>query len=171
MGYGFPAAIGAKLGCPEKEVFDIAGDGSFQMNIQELATAVINEVAVKVIVLNNGVLGMVRQWQDLFYEKRFSGTTLTRIPDFVKVAEAYGALGLRATKPSELEGVLAEAIASDGPTVVDIIISPDEKVSPMVPAGASLSEIMELVGSSSDEEASPMVSLGASKSEIFELEG
>lgn len=172
MGYGFPAAIGAKLGCPEKEVFDIAGDGSFQMNIQELATAVINEVAVKVIVLNNGVLGMVRQWQDLFYEKRFSNTTLTRIPDFVKVAEAYGAQGLRATKPSELEGVLAEAIASDGPTVVDVIISPDEKVSPMVPAGASLSEIMELVGSSSDENvSSPMFPAGASKGGIFELEG
>jgi acetolactate synthase-1/2/3 large subunit len=119
---------------------------------------------------------MVRQWQDLFYEKRFSGTTLTRIPDLVKVAEAYGALGLRATKPSELEGVLAEAIAADGPTVVDIIISPDEKVSPMVPAGASLSEIMELVGSSSDENVSSsvsMVSEGASKSksEISELEG
>ncbi len=146
MGYGFPAAIGAKMGCPEKEVFDIAGDGSFQMNIQELATAVINEVAVKVIVLNNGVLGMVRQWQDLFYEKRFSNTTLTRVPDFVKVAEAYGALGLRATKPSEVEGVLKEAIASDRATIVDIIISPDEKVSPMVPAGASLSEILELEG-------------------------
>jgi acetolactate synthase-1/2/3 large subunit len=146
MGYGFPAAIGAKMGCPEKEVFDIAGDGSFQMNIQELATAVLNEVAVKVIILNNGVLGMVRQWQDLFYEKRFSNTTLNRVPDFVKVAEAYGALGLRATKPSEVESVLKEAIASDRPTIVDIIISPDEKVSPMVPAGASLSEILELEG-------------------------
>jgi acetolactate synthase-1/2/3 large subunit len=99
-----------------------------------------------VIILNNGVLGMVRQWQDLFYDKRFSNTTLTRVPDFVKVAEAYGALGLRATKPSEVEPVLKEAIASDRPTVVDIIISPDEKVSPMVPAGASLSEILELEG-------------------------
>ncbi len=146
MGYGFPAATGAKMGCPEKEVFDIAGDGSIQMNIQELATAVINDVAVKVIILNNGVLGMVRQLQDLFYEKRFTNTTLGRVPDFVKMAEAYGALGLRATRPSEVEGVLKEAIASDRPTVVDVVISPDEKVSPMVPAGASLSEILELEG-------------------------
>ncbi|MDF0593260.1 acetolactate synthase large subunit [Methanotrichaceae archaeon M04Ac] len=170
MGYGFPAAIGAKLGCPEKEVFDIAGDGSFQMNIQELATAVVNDVAVKVIILNNGVLGMVRQWQDLFYEKRFSNTTLYRVPDFVKVAEAYGALGLRATKPSELEGVLLEAIESEVMTVVDVVISPDEKVSPMVPAGASLSEILEL--ESADPAAqTPRSYAGPSASEILELEG
>jgi len=170
MGYGFPAAIGAKLGCPEKEVFDIAGDGSFQMNIQELATAVVNDVAVKVIILNNGVLGMVRQWQDLFYEKRFSNTTLYRVPDFVKVAEAYGALGLRAEKPSELEGVLLEAIESEVMTVVDVVISPDEKVSPMVPAGASLSEILEL--ESADPAAqTPRSYAGPSVSEILELEG
>jgi acetolactate synthase-1/2/3 large subunit len=170
MGYGFPAAIGAKLGCPEKEVFDIAGDGSFQMNIQELATAVVNEVPVKVIILNNGVLGMVRQWQDLFYEKRFSSTTLHRVPDFVKVAEAYGALGLRATKPSELEGVLKEAIDSEVVTVVDVIISPDEKVSPMVPAGASLSEILELEAAGPSYEAQRSYA-GSSGSEILEMEG
>jgi acetolactate synthase-1/2/3 large subunit len=170
MGYGFPAAIGAKMGCPDKEVFDIAGDGSFQMNIQELATAVVNEVAVKVIVLNNGVLGMVRQWQDLFYEKRFSSTTLHRIPDFVKVAEAYGALGLRAEKPSQLEAVLVEAIESEVMTVVDIIISPDEKVSPMVPAGASLSEILELEAAGPSYEAQRSYA-GSSGSEILEMEG
>lgn len=170
MGYGFPAAIGAKMGCPDKEVFDIAGDGSFQMNIQELATAVVNEVAVKVIVLNNGVLGMVRQWQDLFYEKRFSSTTLHRIPDFVKVAEAYGALGLRATEPSQLEAVLVEAIESEVMTVVDVIISPDEKVSPMVPAGASLSEILELEAAVPSREAQRSYA-GSSASEILELEG
>jgi len=146
MGYGFPAAIGAKMGRPESTVFDIAGDGSFQMNIQELATAVLNDIPVKVVVMNNGVLGMVRQWQDLFYDQRFSNTTLGNVPDFVKVAEAYGALGLRATKPSDVKPVLKEAIESDKPTVIDIVISPDEKVSPMVQAGASLSEIMELEG-------------------------
>lgn len=144
MGYGFPAAIGAKIGRPECEVIDIAGDGSFQMNIQELATAVVNDIPVKIAILNNGVLGMVRQWQTLFFGKRYSHTTLGDVPDFVKVAEAYGALGLRATKPSEVEDVLKEGLASDRPTVMDFIVHRDEKVSPMVPAGASLSEILEL---------------------------
>lgn len=146
MGYGFPAAIGAQLGRPECTVFDVAGDGSFQMNIQELATAVLNDIPVNVLIMNNGVLGMVRQWQNLFYDKRFSHTTLGNVPDFVKVAEAYGALGLRASKPSEVEPVLKEALQSDKPTVIDVIIPPDEMVSPMVPAGASLSEILELEG-------------------------
>ncbi|ABK13912.1 MULTISPECIES: acetolactate synthase large subunit [Methanothrix] len=144
MGYGFPAAIGAKVGRPECEVIDIAGDGSFQMNIQELATAVVNDIPVKIAILNNGVLGMVRQWQTLFFGKRYSHTTLGDVPDFVKVAEAYGAVGLRATKPSEVEDVLREGLASDRPTVMDFIVHRDEKVSPMVPAGASLSEILEL---------------------------
>jgi acetolactate synthase-1/2/3 large subunit len=144
MGYGFPAAIGAKMGRPECTVFDIAGDGSFQMNIQELATAVINDIPVKVVVLNNGFLGMVRQWQELFYDARYSHTDLRGSPDFVKVAEAYGALGLRATKPSEVVPVLKEAIESDKPTVIDFIVPFDEKVSPMVPAGASISEILVL---------------------------
>lgn len=144
MGYGFPAAIGAKIGRPECEVIDIAGDGSFQMNIQELATAVVNDIPVKIAILNNGVLGMVRQWQALFFEKRYSHTSLGDVPDFVKVAEAYGAVGLRATKPSEVEDVLREGLASDRPTVMDFIVHRDEKVSPMVPAGASLSEILEL---------------------------
>ncbi|MCQ8903893.1 MAG: acetolactate synthase large subunit [Methanothrix sp.] len=144
MGYGFPAAIGAKIGRPECEVIDIAGDGSFQMNIQELATAVVNDIPVKIAILNNGVLGMVRQWQTLFFGRRYSHTTLGDVPDFVKVAEAYGALGLRATKPSEVEDVLKEGLASDRPTVMDFVVHRDEKVSPMVPAGASLSEILEL---------------------------
>ncbi|HOT07397.1 MAG: acetolactate synthase 3 catalytic subunit [Methanosaeta sp. PtaB.Bin039] len=144
MGYGFPAAIGAKVGRPDCQVIDVAGDGSFQMNIQELATAVINDIPVKVAVLNNGVLGMVRQWQTLFFGERYSHTTLGQVPDFVKVAEAYGALGLRATKPSEVEDVIREGLASDKPTVMDFIVAKDEKVSPMVPAGASLSEILEL---------------------------
>ncbi len=145
MGYGFPAAIGAKMGCPECEVVDIAGDGSFLMNSQELATAVVNDIPVKVAILNNGCLGMVRQWQELFFEKRYSATILGRTsPDFVKLAEAYGAVGLRATKPSEVEPVIRAALATDRPTIMDFIINPAEKVSPMVPAGATLGEILEL---------------------------
>ncbi len=145
MGYGFPAAIGAKMGRPECEVIDVAGDGSFLMNSQELATAVVNDIPVKVAVLNNGCLGMVRQWQELFFEKRYSATILGRAsPDFVKLAEAYGAVGLRATKPSEVEEVIRTALATDRPVVMDFIVSPAEKVSPMVPAGATLSEILEL---------------------------
>jgi acetolactate synthase-1/2/3 large subunit len=145
MGYGFPAAIGAKVGVPECEVIDIAGDGSFLMNSQELATAVVNDIPVKVAVLNNGCLGMVRQWQELFFEKRYSATILGRTsPDFVKLAEAYGAVGLRATKPQEVEPVIRAALATDRPTVMDFIVNPAEKVSPMVPAGATISEILEL---------------------------
>lgn len=145
MGYGFPAAIGAKMGMPDCEVIDIAGDGSFLMNSQELATAVVNDIPVKVAIINNGCLGMVRQWQELFFEKRYSATILGRTsPDFVKLAEAYGAVGLRATKPSEVEPVIKAALASDRPTLMDFIVSPVEKVSPMVPAGAAISEILEL---------------------------
>jgi acetolactate synthase-1/2/3 large subunit len=145
MGYGFPAAIGAKIGNPDCEVIDIAGDGSFLMNSQELATAVVNDIPIKVAILNNGCLGMVRQWQELFFEKRYSATILGRTsPDFVKLAEAYGALGLRATKPSEVESIIRTALASNKPTVMDFIVNPIEKVSPMVPAGAALSEILDL---------------------------
>ena len=145
MGYGFPAAIGAKMGMPDCEVIDIAGDGSFLMNSQELATAVVNDIPVKVAILNNGCLGMVRQWQELFFDKRYSATILGRTsPDFVKLAEAYGAVGLRATKPVEVEPVIKAALASDKPTVMDFIINPLEMVSPMVPAGATLGEILEL---------------------------
>ncbi|MBN1324204.1 MAG: acetolactate synthase large subunit [Methanotrichaceae archaeon] len=146
MGYGLPAAIGAKVGRPDCEVVDIAGDGSIQMNIQELATAVLNDIPVKVAILNNGVLGMVRQWQELFFCERYSHTTLGSCPDFVKLAEAYGALGLRATKPSEVEDVIKEGLASDKPTVMDFVVHSKEMVSPMVPAGASLEEIMQLEG-------------------------
>jgi acetolactate synthase-1/2/3 large subunit len=144
MGYGFPAAIGAKIGRPDCTVIDIAGDGSFLMNSQELATAVINEIPVKVAILNNGFLGMVRQWQELFYNKRYSHTDLRGSPDFVKLAEAYGAIGLRATKPSEVEPVIKEALESDKPAVIDFVIPMEEKVSPMVPAGAAINEILEL---------------------------
>ncbi|GBD96629.1 MAG TPA: biosynthetic-type acetolactate synthase large subunit [Nitrospirae bacterium] len=143
MGYGFPAAIGAQIACPGKLVFDIAGDGSIQMNIQELATAVINKLPVKVAILNNGYLGMVRQWQELFFRERYSHTKLDVIPDFVKVAEAYGAVGLRAEKPDEVVPVLREALKiKDKPVFMDFVVDWKEKVFPMVPAGAAIDEMI-----------------------------
>jgi acetolactate synthase-1/2/3 large subunit len=142
MGFGFPAAIGAQLAHPNKLVIDIAGDGSIQMNIQELATAVLNRLPVKVAILNNRYLGMVRQWQELFFGERYSHSYLDVAPDFVKVAEAYGAVGLRATKPSEVEPVLKEAFRVKAPVFIDFIVDWKEKVFPMVPAGASLDEMI-----------------------------
>jgi len=142
MGYGFPAAIGAQMACPNKLVFDIAGDGSIQMNIQELATAVLYDLPVKVAILNNCYLGMVRQWQELFFGERYSSTCLIGTPDFCKVAEAYGAVGLRATKPSEVEPVIKEAIKVKKPVFMDFVIDQMEKVYPMVPAGAAINEML-----------------------------
>ncbi|MEK7698730.1 MAG: biosynthetic-type acetolactate synthase large subunit [Nitrospirota bacterium] len=143
MGFGFPAAIGAQLACPNDLVIDIAGDGSIQMNIQELATAVINKLPVKVAILNNHYLGMVRQWQELFFRERYSHTYLDVVPDFVKVAEAYNAVGLRATKPEEVEPVLKEALkVKDKPVFMDFVVDWREKVYPMVPAGASIDEML-----------------------------
>jgi len=142
MGYGFPAAIGAQFAHPNKLVIDIAGDGSIQMNIQELATATINKLPVKVAILNNRYLGMVRQWQELFYNERYSHTHLEVVPDFVKVAEAYGAVGLRATKPSEVEPVLKEAFKIKKTVFMDFVIDWKEKVYPMVPAGAPIDQML-----------------------------
>lgn len=144
MGYGFPASMGAKLGCPEKIVVDIAGDGSFQMNSQELATVVKNDIPVIVAILNNGYLGMVRQWQELFFEKRYSYTNLENSVDFVKLAEAYGAVGLRVEKPSEVKSAILEAIKTEKATVIDFVVDKEEKVFPMVPAGAAINEILDL---------------------------
>ncbi len=144
MGYGFPASMGAKVGRPDATVIDIAGDGSFQMNSQELATVVQNDIPVIVAILNNGFLGMVRQWQELFFNKRFSATGLEGSVDFVKLAEAYGALGLRATKKSEVGDVIREAVKSGRPTVIDFVVERQENVSPMVPAGAAINEILDL---------------------------
>ncbi|OGW38969.1 MAG: acetolactate synthase, large subunit, biosynthetic type [Nitrospirae bacterium RBG_13_39_12] len=139
MGYGFPAAIGAQLAHPNKLVIDIAGDGSIQMNIQELATAVINKLPVKVAILNNRYLGMVRQWQELFFSERYSHTKLDEsVPDFVKIAEAYGAVGLRATKPDEVEPLLKEAFKIKRTVFMDFVVDWKEKVFPMVPAGAPI---------------------------------
>jgi acetolactate synthase-1/2/3 large subunit len=142
MGYGFPAAIGAQMAAPDKVVIDIAGDGSIQMNIQELATCRQEKLPVKVAILNNGYLGMVRQWQELFYNKQYSSTVMEVAPDFVKVAEAYGAVGLRATKPSEVEPVIKEALKINNTVFMDFVIAREEGVYPMVPAGKATTEML-----------------------------
>jgi acetolactate synthase-1/2/3 large subunit len=142
MGYGFPAAIGAQAAYPGKLVIDIAGDGSIQMNIQEMATAVCNELPVKVVILNNGYLGMVRQWQELFYDRNYCSTCMEAAPDFVKLAEAYGAQGFRVTDQALLESTLKEAFASPKPCIVDVVVDPEENVYPMVPAGKSITEML-----------------------------
>jgi len=142
MGFGLPAAIGAQLACPDKLVVDIAGDGSIQMNIQEMTTAVQNNLPVKIVILNNGHLGMVRQWQELFFEKRYAATCLDIAPDFVKLADAYGAEGLRATKPEEVETVLKKGLASKRPVIMDFVVEKEECVYPMVPAGAPVTEML-----------------------------
>lgn len=143
MGYGFPAAIGAQIARPDATVIDIAGDGSIQMNIQELATAVQFRIPVKVAILNNRFLGMVRQWQELFYGKRYSMTCLHCHPDFVKLAEAYGGIGFRAEKPSEVEPVIKSALKiKDKPVLMDFLVDREEGVYPMVPAGAPLREML-----------------------------
>ena len=160
MGFGLPAAMGAALTNPGRTVFNIAGDGSIQMNIQELATISINKIPVKAVILNNSYLGMVRQWQDLFYGKRYSSTCLRKgrdcggcsdprkckkayVPDFVSLAKAYGIEAFRAEKPSDIEAVLRKGIEVDGPAVMEFIVAPEENVFPMVPAGKSLDEILE----------------------------
>ena len=143
MGYGFPAAIGAKLGKPGAVVFDIAGDGSIQMNIQELATAVINKLPVKVMILNNCYLGMVRQWQELFYKKRYSYTELCgTCPDFVKLAESYGAVGIRVTKKEEVAPAIRKALETDNVVFIDFRIEKEENVFPMVPAGEAINKMI-----------------------------
>lgn len=142
MGYGFPAAIGAQVAFPDKLVIDIAGDGSIQMNIQEMATAVSYNIPVKIVILNNGYLGMVRQWQELFYAKNYCATCMHRSPDFVKLAEAYGATGFRVTKASEVTNVLKQAFAAPGPVIVDVVVEQEENVYPMVPAGAALTDML-----------------------------
>ncbi len=161
MGYGLPAAMGAAMAFPDRMVVSISGDGSIQMNIQELATCAINKIPVKIAVLNNSYLGMVRQWQDLFWEKRYSSTCLKRgpdcpkdcrgprkecpqlyLPDFVKVAEANGLKGLRAVKPTEVDSVLEEGLKVEGPALMEFMVRKVENVYPMVPAGKSINEIL-----------------------------
>jgi Thiamine pyrophosphate-requiring enzymes [acetolactate synthase, pyruvate dehydrogenase (cytochrome), glyoxylate carboligase, phosphonopyruvate decarboxylase] len=143
MGFGFPAAVGAKIGRPDKTVFAIEGDGSFIMNVQDLATAVQYRVPVKIAIINNGFLGMVRQWQQFFYDSRYASVCLSVQPDFVKLAESFGAVGLRATKPSEVREVLLKAMEiNDRPVLIDFVVDREENVLPMVPAGKSYREMI-----------------------------
>jgi acetolactate synthase-1/2/3 large subunit len=152
MGYGFPAALGAQAAFPDRLVLDIAGDGSIQMNIQELATAVMEKLPVKVVILNNQYLGMVRQWQQLFYKENYSGTPLGRqdpltgemdyVPNFVKLAEAYGAVGIRVAKKEDVRPALAAAIGNGQPTLLEFLVVEDENVWPMIPAGGSVEQMI-----------------------------
>ena len=142
MGFGLPAAIGAQIACPDKLVVDIAGDGSIQMNIQEMATAVQNNLPIKVVILNNQYLGMVRQWQEMFYDKCYSCTDMAAAPDFVKLAEAYGAVGLRATHPDEVVSVLKKGLSTPKTVIMEFMVEKEEKVYPMVPAGAPITDML-----------------------------
>jgi acetolactate synthase-1/2/3 large subunit len=142
MGFGFPAAIGAKVACPDVPVVDIAGDGSFIMTEQDLATSVSEQIPVVVVILNNSMLGMVAQWQRLFYKRRYFAVNLGKVPDFVKLAEAYGAQGFRVQSIEEFSSVFKNALKSDVTTIIDVPIHPEENVFPMVPAGKGLKEMM-----------------------------
>jgi acetolactate synthase-1/2/3 large subunit len=142
MGFGLPGSIGAKIGCPDRTVWCMDGDGSFQMTIQELATVVQERLAVKIAIINNGYLGMVRQWQQLFYERRYVATPLSG-PDFVKVADAYGISAMRVKRREEVVPAVERAMAEDGPFLIDFVVEPEENVYPMVPPGAALAEIMD----------------------------
>jgi len=142
MGFGLPAAIGVKIGCPDDTVWCIDGDGSFQMTIQELATIAQERAAVKIAIIDNGYLGMVRQWQELFYQKRYVATPLSG-PDYVKVAEAYGIPGLRVKDKNEVIPAIEKAMAEPGPFLIDFVVESEENVYPMVPPGASIGEVLE----------------------------
>jgi acetolactate synthase I/II/III large subunit len=142
MGFGLPAAIGAQIACPEKLVVDVAGDGSIQMNIQEMGTVMQYKLPVKIVILNNGYLGMVRQWQQLFYDSCYSCTQMIESPDFVRLAEAYGAVGLRATRPEEVEKTLREGLSSPGAVIMDFVVESEECVYPMVPSGKPITEML-----------------------------
>jgi len=142
MGFGLPASMGAKVGCPDKDVWCIDGDGSLQMTIQEMATLVQDRIAVKIAIINNGYLGMVRQWQELFYGRRYVATPLYG-PDFVKIAEGYGIPGLMVTRKEDVLPAIEQAMAEPGPFLIDFKVEPEENVYPMVPPGAALTEIIE----------------------------
>ena len=142
MGFGLPSAIGVKGGCPDADVWVIDGDGGFQMTMQELATIVQDDITVKMAILNNGYLGMVRQWQELFFGKRYVATPLSG-PDFVKIAGAYGIPGLQVTKKIDVVPAIQQAAAAPGSFLIDFRIEPEENVYPMVPPGGSLAEVIE----------------------------
>jgi len=142
MGYGFPAAIGAAVGRPDLPVWSITGDGGFQMTLQELATVRKYNIPVKIAIINNSYLGMVRQWQELLYNRRYSASDLHDNPDFVKLAEAYGIPGMRVSRPEELRPALEQAAATEGPVLLDIHVDPEANVFPMIPAGMSVDEMI-----------------------------
>jgi acetolactate synthase-1/2/3 large subunit len=143
MGFGLPAAIGAQFANPDRIVVDVAGDGSLQMNIQEMATAMDHALPVKVCLLNNGYLGMVRQWQDLFFQKRYSGVTLSERPDWVKLAEAYGAAGFSTEDPAQVPEIIEQALAiNDRPVIMDFRVSKEQNVFPFIPAGQAVENTM-----------------------------
>ena len=141
MGYGLPAGIGAKFAAPDRKVVVVSGDGSIQMNIQELGTAVQYNVDIKVVILNNYFLGMVRQWQERFYQERYSYSAMS-VPNFVKLADAYGAKGFRIEKSKDLVATMKEAFATPGPVLIDVVIPKEEAVMPMIPPGGAMSEML-----------------------------
>ena len=143
MGFEIPAAMGAQIARPDALVWTIAGDGGFQMTLSELATIVENKIPVKIALMNNHVLGMVHQWQHLFYKDTFYATEYSGNPDFVKLAEAYGIHAVRVTEKTQVASAISDAIAHDGPVLIDFIVDPDENVYPMIPAGESIKELME----------------------------
>ena len=142
MGFGLPAAMGAKVGKPDSTVWCIDGDGSFQMNMQELATLIQDDIKVKVAILNNGFLGMVRQWQELFHEKNYVATPLS-CPDFVRLAEAFCVGAMQVTRREEVDGAIQTAMEHDGPFVINFMVEPEENVFPMVPPGAAVAEFLD----------------------------
>jgi acetolactate synthase-1/2/3 large subunit len=142
MGFGLPAAMGAKVGCPDETVVCIAGDGSVQMNMQELATCAQDGIDIKVFIMNNGFLGMVRQWQELFWDRRYSHVDMGQYPDFVKLADAYGATGMRLTDKSSLVDDMKTALQTPGPVLVDVRVTKEENVYPMIPAGQAARDMV-----------------------------
>ena len=143
MGFALPAAFGAKIGAPEREVIAIIGDGGFQMTMCELATAVINKLPIKIVIINNAYLGMVRQWQELFFENRLSGVDMEGNPNFVKLAESFGVKGFRLKRSADVKRVIASALAyNDGPCLIDVEVAKEDNVYPMIPAGRSYSDML-----------------------------
>jgi acetolactate synthase-1/2/3 large subunit len=142
MGFGLPAAIGAKVACPDQDVVCLAGDGSLVMNVQELATCVAHDIPVKIFLMNNGVYGMVRQWQELFWERRYSSIDMGGTPDWVKLADAFGATGMRVTHKDEVKDAFKTALSTDGPVLVDVVVTREENCYPMIPAGQAARDMV-----------------------------
>ena len=143
MGYALPAGLGAAIGRPERPVWVVTGDGGFQMTLQELATVVQEDVPLRIAVIDNGYLGMVRQWQELFYDRSYVATNYTANPDFVKLADAFGMLGLRVTDKTQVRSAIEKAMEYDGPALIDFVVEEEENVFPMIPAGQTIHEMIE----------------------------